>query len=183
MYNDDDDDHNYDIDSWRQLPVFIQAEVILKLVERIVDCIPKEDSNASSEYEYALFDYHTNNMIENALIIPAKIAGIHGVELYDIKMENAVIIRKAAHEIILNLRGLQIAGFKEIEYLDLLRKEIEVLRPLFAVWVSTFNPYNYIIDRWGLFNPPGVHYNDKMPEDDLPYDSNHSHDDFDSEED
>jgi len=105
------------------------------------------------------------------------------VELYDIKMENAVIIRKAAHEIILNLRGLQIAGFKEIEYLDLLRKEIEVLRPPFAVWVSTFNPYNYIIDRWGLFNPPGVHYNDKMPEDDLPYDSNHSHDDFDSEED
>ncbi len=184
MYNDDDDDdHNYDIESWRKLPVFIQAEVILKLVERIVDCIPKEDSNASSEYEHALFDHHTSSMIENALIIPAKIAGIHGVELYDIKMENAVIIRKAAQEIIINLRGLQIAGFKEVEYLELLRREIEILRPLFAEWVKTFNPYNYIIDRWGLFNPPGVDYNDRTPEDDLPYDSNHFYDDFDSEED
>ena len=182
MYNDDDGNHNNDIDSWRQLPVFIQAEVILNLVERIVDCIPKEDSNASSPYEYALFDHHTKSMMENALIIPAKIAGIHGVELYDIKMENAVIIRKAAQEIITNLRGLQIAGFKEVEYLELLRMEIEVLRPLFAEWVKTFNPYNYIIDRWGLFNPPGVHYNDKTPGDDLPYDNNRFYEDSDNDE-
>lgn len=182
MYDDDDDNHNYDIDSWRQLPVFIQAEVILKLVEHIVDCIPKEDSNASSPYECSLFDYHTASMMENALIIPGKIAGIHGVELYDIKMENAVIIRKAAQEIITNLRGLQIAGFKEVEYLELLRKEIEVLRPLFAEWVKTFNPYNYIIDRWGLFNPPGVDYNDKIPDNDLPYGNNQLFEDFDSDE-
>ena len=115
--------------------------------------------------------------------IPAKIAGIHGVELYDIKMENAVIIRKAAQEIITNLRGLQIAGFREVEYLELLRREIEVLRPLFAEWVKTFNPYNYIIDRWGLFNPPGVDYNDKMPGYDLPYDNNRLYEYFDSDED
>lgn len=183
MYDDDDDNHDYEVDSWRKLPVFIQAEVILKLVEHIVDGIPKEDSNASSAYEYALLDHHTSNMMENALVIPAKIAGIHGVELYDIKMENATIIRKAARSIITDLRGLQIAGFKEIEYLDLLRKEIEVFRPLFAEWIKTFNPYNYIIDRWGLFNPPGVNYNDKSSNDDLPYDQNHSFEDFDNEED
>lgn len=182
MLDEEDDSHDYSIDAWRELPVFLKAEDILKLVEHIVDGIPKEDSNATSAYEYAMFDRHTSNMIENALIIPTQIASTHDVELYDIKMENATMIRKAAREILTDLRGLQMAGFKEIEYLELLRIEIEEFKPLFAKWVQTFNPYNYIIDRWGLFNPPGVSYNDRDPIDDLPTDKNHFFEDFDSDD-
>ena len=83
------------------------------------------------------------------MIIAAKIAGAVGVYLYEIKMENAAIIRRAAREIILDARGIQMHGFKRTEYLDLLRKEVEEFRVLFAEWVKTFDPWDYIIDRWG----------------------------------
>jgi hypothetical protein len=85
-------------------------------------------------------------------------------------MENATIIRKAARELITDARGLQMNGFKDIEYLDLLRIEMEEFRILFAEWVATFDNENYSIDRWGLFNPPGVNYDDHDPDDDIPFD-------------
>lgn len=168
MLEDDDfDAQDCSMDAWRSLPVFIKAENVLKLVEHIVDGIPKEDSGAKTPYEFAMYEHHTSNMRENALLIPIKIAGAEGAELYDHKMENATIIRKAAREIITDTRGLQIAGFKDVEYLDLLRIEIEKFRPYFAEWIKTFNSSNYLIDRWGLFNPPGVNYNDTDATDDL----------------
>ena len=55
------------------------------------------------------------------------------------------------------------------EYLDLLRNEVEEFRVLFAEWVKTFDQWNYIIDRWGLFNPPGINYDDYDPDDDIPF--------------
>jgi hypothetical protein len=32
-----------------------------------------------------------------------------------------------------------------------------------------FDKWDYIIDRWGLFNPPGVGPFDKDPDDDIPF--------------
>ena len=49
--------------------------------------------------------------------------------------------------------------------------EVEEFRILFAEWVKTFDPWNYTIDRWGLFNPSGVNYDDKDPDDDISFDS------------
>jgi hypothetical protein len=107
---------------------------------------------------------------QNAMIIPAKIAGASSEDmLFDIRMENAAIIRKAARELITDVRNLQIHGFKDVEYLDLLREEVESFRILFAEWVKTFDCWNYIIDRWGLFNPPGVNYDDLDLDDDIPF--------------
>jgi hypothetical protein len=37
-------------------------------------------------------------------------------------------------------------------------------------WVAGFDQWNYLIDRWGLFNPPGVTAHDHDPDDDLPFD-------------
>ena len=98
--------------------------------------------------------------------------GAESVELYDIKMENAAIIRKAARELATYTHGIEMTGFKDTEYLDLLRKEVEEFRILFAEWVKPFNPWDYIIDRWGLFNPPGINYDDHDPDDDIPFDPN-----------
>jgi len=46
---------------------------------------------------------------------------------------------------------------------------IEEYRLLFIDWVSKFDPWNYITDRWGLFNPPGVDPFDHNPDDDIPF--------------
>lgn len=173
MFEDDDlprQDH-------RKSEIFKKAQDIVKLVERIV-AINAEDGLAVEEYEKEWFKNNQEYLLRNSHTICAKIAGAYGDMLYDIKMENAAIIRKAARELITDARGLQMNGYKEIEYLDFLRAEVEEFRILFAEWVKTFDMGNYLIDRWGLFNPPGVNYDDHDPDDDIPFDRNAFMDDM-----
>ena len=80
-------------------------------------------------------------------------------------MENAALIRKAARELITGLRGLEMYGYNEPDYFDLLRREMEEFRLLFIEWVAAFDKRKYIPDNWGLFNPPGVGPDDEMPDD------------------
>lgn len=158
------------------LPIYKKAEEICLLVNRM---LTNSDPDELTESEYMegiesvmiqrMFEENKEFMLANAMMIPAKIAGAEGADIYDLRMENAAMIRKAARELITDARGLQMNGFKEVEYLDLLREEVEEFRILFAEWVSSFDPENYVIDRWGLFNPPGVNYDDHDPDDDLPF--------------
>ena len=158
------------IEKWEKLPVFKKAMEIQKLVDYIIESVEKSDIDFEHEIEAEMIKNNISYLKENSLIIPAKIAGAVDEDmLYDLKMENAAIIRKCARELITDFRGIQIYGFKDIEYLDLLRNEVEEFRVLFAEWVKTFDCWNYIIDRWGLFNPPGVNYNDIDPDDDIPF--------------
>ncbi len=153
---------------WENMSLYKKAKEILHLSERIIVII--EDRSNNDDPESEILNNYADYIMENACMIPAKIAGVYDVDTpYDLKMENAAIIRKAAREIATDTRGLEMYGFKDIEHLELLRQEIEAFRVLFAEWVKTFDPWNYIIDRWGLFNPPGIHYDDKDPDDDLPF--------------
>lgn len=157
-------------EQWMKLPVFKKAIEIEELVRRLIETVEKSDIDFESEFTEDMVKRNLQYLTENSMIIPAKIAGASAEDmLYDIKMENAAIIRKAARELITDARGIQMNGFKDTEYLDLLRNEVEEFRILFAEWVKTFDPWNYIIDRWGLFNPPGVNYDDHDPDDDLPF--------------
>lgn len=149
-----------ELDNYRDLPLFKKAEEILNMVHRIVDLIPEENEMLKSTGDF---------MMDDALKLPAKIAGAEGADLYDIRMENAAIIRKSARDIYVSCNHFFAEDFKETEYLHLLRDTIEEFRVLFAEWVKTFDQWNYIIDRWGLFNPPGINYDDKDPDDDIPF--------------
>lgn len=144
----------------QEMPLYRKALEILEIVERIKSLVPEDKilSSHAAEYMYA-----------DALQLAPKIAGAEGVDLYDLKMENAAVIRKCARQISVSCNTFLTEDFKEVEYLKLLRAEIEEFRVLFAEWVKTFDEWNYIIDRWGLFNPPGVNYDDKDPDDDLPF--------------
>jgi hypothetical protein len=109
-------------------------------------------------------------MMEDAMMIAAKISGAEAVDLYDIKMENATIIRKCARELYVRAGSLRFEeDIKDKEYIELLHNEIEEFRLLFIDWVASFDQWNYIIDRWELFNPPGVSAHDKDPDDDIPF--------------
>lgn len=165
----EDEDEHSSRDNYIKAPVFQKAMKLLQLVGHITESVAKTDIEFEHEIEREMLEHNLRYMAENASIIPAKIAGASGVGLYDLKMENAAIIRKAARELITDARGIQMHGFKDIEYLDLLRTEVDEFRVLFAEWVKTFDPWDYVIDRWGLFNPPGVHYDDKDPDDELPF--------------
>ncbi len=139
-------------DQLQKMPLFQKAMEIVEIVERIVVLIPKKNFYLKDVARFMLAD---------ATQIPAKIAGAYGDTPYDVKMENATLIRKSAMQIYEQCNSFLKDEFKEIEYLDLLKKEIEEFRILFAEWVKTFDPWNYHLDRWGLFNPPGINYDNK----------------------
>ncbi len=146
MFN-DNDDFNQDMDEYRKLPIFIKAVEIVDLVRRIADLIPEDNE---------MLHFSIRFILEDALIIPAKIAGAEGGDLYDIRMENAAIIRKAARNLTIQYHSLVEYGFEHAEYYLMVRQLVEEFRLLFIDWVAGFDRSNYIIDRWGLFNPPGV---------------------------
>ncbi len=160
--------HNLDnnkensLDEWRLLPVFAQGENILNLVECIIEYIELSDRSSLSLQQNENINQYIEDMMENAILIPVKIARAHCATMYDIKMESATLIRKYARDILVNINGLALNGFKDLEYLELLHKSILAFRLLFAEWVSTFDEKEATIDPWGLFN-----YH-KLPVDQLP---------------
>lgn len=153
------------LDETHKMPIFQKAEQILKLTEGLVHIVP-------SENEF-LQETTVRFMLENAMIIPAKIAGAEGGDLYDLRMENAAIIRKAARELYVQAGSLRYEdGIADNDYIDLLRSTIDEFRFLFIDWVASFDVWNYIKDSWGLFNPPGVNAHDKDPDEDIPFNPN-----------
>ena len=110
------------------------------------------------------------DLIHNASLLSVKVAGVCNIELYDLKMEAATIIRRAANDLFVQYHSLRMFGFEEAEYFLIVRELINEYRLLFIEWVKTFDPWDYSIDRWGLFNPPGVGPFDHDPDDDIPFD-------------
>lgn len=165
-------------DELEDFPLYQKALEIFKLTRGLIEIVPEDNE--------FLQETTVKFMMEDAMIIPAKIAGAHGIGLYDLKMENAAIIRKAARELMVRAGSLEYEDdIKDKEYITLLRNTIEEFRFLFIDWVASFDTWDYIIDRWGLFNPPGITAHDKDPDDDIPFnpkDFFEGLEDFDDEE-
>ena len=143
------------------LPIYKKGEEILEVVHQIAELIPEENER---------LQFAKAQMYNDAAQLTIKVAGVHRVELYDLKMEAATIIRKAARDLLVINHTLEMFGFKEVEYFDIVKNLLEEYRLLFIDWVAGFDEWDYIIDRWGLFNPPGVGPFDHDPDDDIPFD-------------
>lgn len=155
--NSDDED---DIARPEKLPVYRKGREIFDIVSKIADLIPE-----SNEYLMDIKGW----MLSDAAQLTVKVAGAEAAGLYDLKMENAAIIRKAARDLMVQQHSLESFGFEYVEYWQMVRDLIEEYRMLFLDWVAGFDKWDYIIDRWGLFNPPGVGPFDKDPDDDIPF--------------
>lgn len=142
------------------LPLFKKGQEIFDIVNQICDLIDDDDK---------MLGHIKGQMFEDAALLTVKIAGAEATELYDLKMENATIIRKAARDLMVSNHSLEMFGFKYVDYFDMVRDLIEEYRLLFIDWVAGFDQWNYVIDRWGLFNPPGVGPFDKDPDEDIPF--------------
>src|SRR5665648_130143 len=145
----------------KELPIYKKGMEIFDVVNRICELIPEDDE---------MLAHVKGIMLENAMLLTVKVAGATGGQLYDIKMECAAIIRKAARELMVQNHSLDMFGFEHVEYFQIVRDLIEEYRLLFIDWVAAFDKWDYIIDRWGLFNPPGVGPFDNDPDDDIPFD-------------
>ena len=156
MISDEEDD----IARPESLPIYRKGKEILDMVSKITALIPEND-------EY-LMDIKAC-MLCDAALLTVKVASAEAAGLYDLKMENAAIIRKAARDLMVQQHSLDMFGFEYVEYYQIVRDLIEEYRLLFIDWVAGFDKWDYIIDRWGLFNPPGIGPFDKDPDDDIPF--------------
>jgi len=152
-------DNENEIDP-RELPIYQKGWEIYEVVDRICQLIPEEDE---------MLEHVKSIMLEDAMMLTVKVAGAEAGQLYDIKMEAAAIIRKAALNLMIQNHTLEMFGFEHVEYFRIVRNLLEEYRLLFIDWVSTFDRWNYVIDRWGLFNPPGVGPFDHDPDHDIPF--------------
>jgi len=152
---------DFEPDKVHQLPIFRKGKEIFEVVDQLCKLIPDDDE---------MLQHAKAQMYEDAAMLTVKVAGAEAGDLYDLKMENATIIRKAARDLMVQNHSLKAFGFKEVKYFSIVRDLLEEYRLLFIDWVAGFDPWNYIIDRWGLFNPPGVSPFDKDPDDDIPFD-------------
>jgi hypothetical protein len=144
----------------KELPLFKKGQEIFDVVDQICQLIPDDND---------MLGHVKGVMYEDAMLLTVKIAGAEGGQLYDIKMEAAAIIRKAAMELMIQNHSLEMYGFEHAEYFQIVRDLIDEYRLLFIDWVAKFDKWNYIIDRWGLFNPPGVGPFDHDPDEDIPF--------------
>jgi len=140
----DYDNPYYNLD---QMPLYQKAQEIADLVRDI--CALIDENNA-------ILESVKGQIMDDARILVVKIAGAEGGELYDIRMECATLIRKSAMNLYVSIHTLKMHGFEHTEYYLMVRKKIREFRTLFVEWVAGFDKTNYIADRWGLFNPPGV---------------------------
>lgn len=148
MWEDDDDDEpDFDPEEQRRklesTPIFQKAEEIRELTQRIVDTLDK--NNPEAEVQCSL-------MLEDSIVIPAKIAGAEAVDDFILKMENAVIIKIHARSLLTRTSSLKYLELVDPAYLQLLRDEIEAFRHLFITWVASFHlDTTKEDDGWGLF--------------------------------
>ncbi len=144
----------------KELPIYKKGKEIFDIVHQITKLIPEENEILQSI---------KGQMIADAALLTVKITGASRGGLYDMKMEAAAIIRKAARDLMVQNHSLEMFGFKEVHYFQIVRDLLEEYRLLFIDWVNSFDQWDYMIDRWGLFNPPGVGPFDKDPDDDIPF--------------
>ncbi len=114
-----------------------------------------EDAEELDEEDIKTFaEHYKGMMMEDVMVINAKLRGAEAVDLYSQRMENAVVIKIHAVSLLTATSGLKMMGLSNNKYLQLLRDEIEVFRKLFVEWVTSFDKTNDIPDDWGLFSTP-----------------------------
>lgn len=143
-YDDDiftDEDLKKEDEKARNLPVFKSAENIRKLTASLIATINDKDDALLMKQQ----------MFLNACMLGAKIVGAEAGDIYTLRMENAVIIKIHARELLTQTSFCKLENLSKPEYLTLLRDEIENFRLLFIEWVKTFDRTNDAHDDWGLF--------------------------------
>ena len=91
----------------KDLPIYKKGREIFDVVQQIAELIPDDNEHLQSVKGF---------MIADAAQLTVKIAGATRVGLYDMKMEAATIIRKAANDLMVQNHALEMFGFKEHHY-------------------------------------------------------------------
>ena len=121
--------------------LYNQWREIFGLVVAIVDTIKDEEEEKLS----------LKAMIyENAYVVGPKIISAVGDTLYQIKMENAALIRYNCRQMWEQIAFAALMGTADSEYKTVMEDALKTFRQLFRKWVALFKRDD-VEDDWGLF--------------------------------
>ena len=121
--------------------LYNQWREVFGLVSAFAEALPEEEDDILS----------TKSMIyQNAYIVAPKIMSACGDTLYQIKMENAALIRFNCRQMWEQIAFAVLMGTADAEHKKVIEEALNKFKELFRQWVATFNRDDYE-DEWGLF--------------------------------
>ncbi|MBV8390395.1 MAG: hypothetical protein JO080_11395 [Mucilaginibacter sp.] len=154
------------MDRYRKLPVFQKSEEILELANVIAETLKEDDKK----------EHLASEILSNAMIMQVKIAGAEGGGLYSLKMQNAVVIKIAAHDMLNAVIFSAMVDINEEDYVQLMRDKVEEFRLEFIDWIRGFDKSYDIPDNWGIRYDSSTPEQEKLEE--LMFDEDKFWDDF-----
>lgn len=152
-YDEDNEDEEFDEEEFereqaaekervKNLPIVKKAKDLMNTVMAFLESV--DDGEDDIELK--------PHLLEDVAVINAKISGAEAGDLYSIRMENAVIIKVHAVSINNIMYTYEMMGIGNVEYLKLIRSEIEEFRKIFVDWVASFKRNDEMPDEWGIWN-------------------------------
>lgn len=121
--------------------MYNQWREVFRLVSAFAEALPDEEDEILS----------TRSMIyQNAYIVAPKIMSASGDTLYQIKMENAALIRFNCRQMWEQVAFAVLEGTADREHKEVIEEAIDQFKALFREWVATFKRDEFN-DEWGLF--------------------------------
>jgi hypothetical protein len=128
------------LEKYEKLPVYQKAQELFDLVEVIAEALKEDEMKESL----------ATQMFSNAAMIQAKIAGAEGGGLYSLRMQNAVLIKLAVHDMFNAVSFASMVEINEEDYVDLMRDKVEEFREVFVEWIRSFDKSYDIPDNWAI---------------------------------
>lgn len=129
------------------LPLMIKARQVFDVVNGIVETFSNSD-DISLQYKEVMFS--------NVKKLRNGIVAAEDANCFSTKMENAVLVKVAAQNLLAQEAGLSLLNLADPAYLKVLRDEIEEFREKFLDWISTFDRKNDMDDGWNVFKNLGA---------------------------
>lgn len=121
--------------------MYHQWREVFGLIIAFAETLPEEEDETISAKSL---------IYQNAYIIAPKIMSACGDTLYQIKMENAALIRFNCRQMWEQIAFAALAGNADKEHKEVIEEALNRFRQLFRQWVATFKQDEYE-DEWGLF--------------------------------
>lgn len=121
--------------------MYNQWRELFGLIMAFAETLPEEEDETLS----------TKSLIfQNAYIVAPKIMSACGNTLYQIKMENAALIRFNCRQMWEQIAFAALLGNADNEHKKVIEDGLNKFKELFRQWAATFKPDGYE-DDWGLF--------------------------------
>jgi hypothetical protein len=158
------------LSKYEKLPVYQKAEELFELAKIIGESL-KEDE---------MKEHLAGQMFSNAALIQAKIAGAEGGGIYSLRMQNAVLIKLAVHDLFNAVSFAEMVEINEEDYVNLMRDKVEEFRLVFVEWIRGFDKSYDIPDNWAIRFDTSTPEQEKLEE--LMFDEDRFFGDFDMDD-